>query len=236
MRTYTVASGSDSLVAKFRKRLDYENSTGDYSDEYLTDETLIGFCDQVWPEVYRLMVLSSEAYDVFEHTFQTSGSVVSYPLPDDWYKSLGVNMSTDSSENNLSRIRKVNWSERNSFQSPNSSDALSTDRHGRVRSDSGYIFMGSSIRVYPPPAANRLVRLNYVPLPVQISGSDQTLSFHGGWEELFLQHLTRKVKQLEDEPLGEIEKEIARLEKSLLPDMRERDLAENDRLADPDRE
>lgn len=220
------------IIDRVRFRWDYTNSSGDYSDEYLTDEMLIDYIDSAWPEVYEFRADSDSDFDVTEHTASLSAGSKTVDLPEDFYSLMAVDIA-DAGTTNFRRVRKNNWLERNSYQN----DQASGGGYRQSAADVGYRLMGSEVRIEPPPNSNRTVRLTYKPQPTTLSSSLQSLSFHGALDlELLCTHVIRRVKDMEEEPLDTSDREIARLEKRLVRAFRKRDDAEAERLADPDME
>ncbi len=142
----------------------------------LAGTELIRYANLAYRDVYEQITLAHQEYNVVNFSFQIVPGQDLYPLPDDFYKLNGVDLSLDNSGRYLT-LRRMQFAERNKFRS---GLALTTAPFGQVFK---YILVSNSIRFVPLPSQTNLIQLWYTPEPVVINQLSQVVSLPIGCDE-----------------------------------------------------
>ena len=169
-RTFTVSE----LITRVRERSNTERSN------FVTDDEIIRYIDQGYTKLYDLIVSKFENYYISDYSFTTTGATQFFDLPNDFYKMVGLDQFQNfsgSGENALT-VRPFNFNERNRYN--NILFAVTAAAFYR------YLIQGSKIKILPAPDAGITFKMWYVPAPVKITTSAQTIDGVSGWEEVVI--------------------------------------------------
>lgn len=169
-RTFTVSE----LITRVRERSNTERSN------FVTDDEIIRYIDQGYTKLYDLIVSKFENYYISDYSFQTTGSTQFFDLPADFYKMVGLDQFQNfsgSGENALT-VRPFNFNERNRYN--NILFAVTAAAFYR------YLIQGTKIKILPQPDAGITFKMWYVPAPVKITTTAQTIDGIAGWEEVVI--------------------------------------------------
>lgn len=169
-RTFTVSE----LITRVRERSNTERSN------FVTDDEIIRYIDQGYTKLYDLIVSKFENYYIADYSFQTTGSTQFFDLPADFYKMVGLDQFQNfsgSGENALT-VRPFNFNERNRYN--NILFAVTAAAFYR------YLIQGTKIKILPQPDAGITFKMWYVPAPVKITTTAQTIDGIAGWEEVVI--------------------------------------------------
>lgn len=169
-RTFTVSE----LITRVRERSNTERSN------FVTDDEIIRYIDQGYTKLYDLIVSKFENYYISDHSFTTTGSTQFFDLPADFYKMVGLDQFQNfsgSGENALT-VRPFNFNERNRYN--NILFAVTAAAFYR------YLIQGTKIKILPQPDAGITFKMWYVPAPVKITTTAQTIDGIAGWEEVVI--------------------------------------------------
>lgn len=109
-------------------------------------------------------------------TFQTDGITDKYPLPQDHFKLLGLDVQVSNSTSGWLRVPKFNWNERNRFMTP-------YQIFYGIRTNLHYHLYGTQLWIIPIPAAGQFLRVLYVPKYTKLINDTDVLDGVSGWEE-----------------------------------------------------
>ncbi len=152
---------------------------------------LIRYANMAYKDLYAQIVLSKEFYFTIPFDFSITANQDTYPLPSDFYKLDGVDLSLDNSGRYLT-LRPMMFSERNKFRS---GLALTTAPFGQVFK---YTLVNSNIRFIPLPSQTNLIQLWYTPEPAVITQLGQTLSLPIGGDEYMSLYLAAMMAAKEE--------------------------------------
>ncbi len=142
----------------------------------LAGTELIRYANLAYKDLYAQIVGSKEFYFSTTFDFNISAGNDTYPLPSDFYKLDGVDLSLDNSGRYLT-LRPMQFSERNKFRS---GLALAVAPFGQVFK---YILVGGNIRFVPLPNQSNNIQLWYTPEPAIITTLSQVLTLPVGGDE-----------------------------------------------------
>lgn len=142
----------------------------DYSDmvntQFVTDTEILVYLDRAYRDMYIRIVEQNSAFFQIQATFPIVSGQNTYALPANFYKLCGIDLNLDSQ--NTITISNININERNMLKSVYSSICLS--RGWR------YLITGQSIVFSPAPDVSAGYTVWYVPDPVPIISTAQTLT------------------------------------------------------------
>ena len=155
------------LRDRSRSRADMQ-STG-----FITDAELNSYINASYAELYDLLVskFGSDYFVAPVHNFSTSPNTDTYPLPDDFYKLLGVDYQIDSKK--WISLKRFEFGERNL---PQTWDVYSNQF-------TRYRVFGNNILLSPTPNGIQALRAWYIPLPDQLVSDSDSFSGINGYEE-----------------------------------------------------
>src|SRR5574343_335296 len=104
----TIAPTVSALITRTRQRSNHENSA------FVTDTEILSLLNRAHTELYDAIVQTNEYYFVSSHDFNIQAATAGYPLPDNFYKVLGVDLHIDA-ERAIS-LKKFNFTERNKYK------------------------------------------------------------------------------------------------------------------------
>lgn len=167
-----------SLITNARQRANKERSN------FVTDSEVLGLVDRAYKELYDLVVTTYQDYYADSYDFNVVGGVKDYPLPDNFYKLLGVDMYIDADR--FVTLRQFMFQERNKYRFNMITPTIPTQIMQ-------YHILGSDLRFMPSPTSQTQMRLWYVPRAknLTLSGSpasNETNVINGqnGWEDFII--------------------------------------------------
>lgn len=176
---YTLAD----LKLKTRQRADMENST------FIKDTELTSYINASYAELYDILVSRFEDYYSQVVQFTLAGTVNSFPLPADHYKTRGVDFAL--SDTDYVTLRRWNFEERNRI-------ARTTTRAIRGIADRQYRVMGQNLIVLPVDKAPGNYQLWYIPRFTPLAVDTDVLSDVMDFEEYIICDAAIKCLQKEE--------------------------------------
>lgn len=137
---------------------------------------LIRYVNLAYKDLYAQIVLSKELYFCTSTIFQITGATDTYPLPNDFYKLVGVDLALDTSGRYLT-LFPAQFSERNKYRS---GLFVTTAQFSQVYR---YILNPPNITFLPFPSQTNTVRLWYTPEPVTLFTVDDAVEIPIGGDE-----------------------------------------------------
>lgn len=167
------------LITYVRQRADIEESN------FITDEEIIGYLNRSYQKLYDILVKTYEDYYIEDTTITLEADTSSYPLPDNFYKCLGVDLHVSSSQKVT--LKPFNFGERNKFQS------------GYISPCEFYQYkvQGGNIKFIPTPTSGGTVTLWYVPVAETLT-SASTIDSVNGYDEFVIVDAAIKCLQKEE--------------------------------------
>jgi hypothetical protein len=149
----SIAPTVAALIKRARQRADHEKSL------FVTDEEVLALLNRAHTELYDAIVQTHEYYFVAQYEFTIQGAVEAYPLPGDFYKTLGVDLHIDA-ERSIS-LKKFNFTERNKYKTTIYAPHIPASIYT-------YQVQGLDLTFIPKPRESRDATLWYVPLPKEL--------------------------------------------------------------------
>lgn len=157
---------------------------------------LVSMINSSAAEIYEVIINSDETYFLRDPLdIITSNGTKTYPLPDDFYRELGIDININGIKINA---RRFMFSERNLYQSP------SIWSEG---SPVAYDIIGNNIRVYPTPTGNYTMTLWYYPAPGALSDDQDTFDYIAGYEEYVVADVAVKCRRKEGLDASDLERD-----------------------------
>lgn len=167
-----------SLVTNARQRANKERSN------FVTDAEILQLVDRSYKELYDLVVTSYQDYYAEDYDFSTVGGQKDYPLPDNFYKLLGVDMYIDADR--FVTLRQFMFQERNKYRF----NMITPTIPAQILQ---YHILGSNLRLMPSPTSATTMKLWYVPRAKNLTtsaspGADQInqVDCQNGWEDFII--------------------------------------------------
>jgi uncharacterized protein YdcH (DUF465 family) len=144
-------------------------------------------------ELYDILIQAyGNEYSVADPYQLTTDGSVSYALPADFYKLLGVDLSVNSANNAWVTINKFNFIDRNRYVYPqNNVNALGIPG---LR----YRLVGSNISFIPQPSSGQLLQLWYIPRLSELLQDTDMADGISGWTEYIIVDAAIKALQKEE--------------------------------------
>lgn len=163
MTTMTLAQ----LQLAVRQRADIVNS------QFVSDDELTSYINQSYFELYDLIVsrYGDNYYVQTPYQFTTNGTDAQFPLPTDFYKLLGVDLSLTNQSNTFVTLKPFEFAERNN---------------------------GAWISSNQIPTAGQLIQLWYVPQWTPLVLTTDTAVNVAGWLEYIIIDAAIKCMQKEE--------------------------------------
>ena len=144
-----------------RQRADRVNSTGVYTNAFVTDQELNTLINQGLFELYDLLVCSCSSYYFLQsYSFTTNGILDQYPLPPDLYELLGVDLqiaANATAANGYLTLRSFTMGDRNRFVFPNVQVTYG------ILTNLRYFLSGNQLWLQPRAGAGQTLRIWYAP-------------------------------------------------------------------------
>ena len=134
-----------------RQRADMVNST------FISDSELNSYINASYFELYDLLVQKyGNDYFMKEYSFQLQGNISQYPLPEDFFKLLGVDLQISAGPDGYVSLRPFTLAERNRYSTANVQTWIGVTNL-RYRISAGNLWFT------PSPQTGQTIRIWYVP-------------------------------------------------------------------------
>lgn len=167
-----------SLITNARQRANKERSN------FVTDNEVLSLVDRAYKELYDLIVTTYQDYYADSYDFTVIGGVKDYPLPNNFYKLLGVDMYIDADR--FVTLRQFMFQERNKYRFNMITPTIPTQIMQ-------YHILGEELRFMPTPTSQTQMRVWYVPRAKNLTtssspGANETNTINGqnGWEDFII--------------------------------------------------
>lgn len=178
-------------------RLAAQQRADQVNANFVTKQEWNSYINQSYTELYDLLVAvyGDEYFVKNDFNFTTDGRVPSlYPLPDDFYKLMGVDLTISAAQNGYLTLKKFSFANRNKYLYGNTPVSF----YGFI--DMKYRLVGSDIELIPQPSANQQIRLWYVPKPrVLLADSDMLDGISGWWEYVVIDAAIKAMQKEESD-------------------------------------
>ena len=180
------------LILQSRQRADKVGSG------FILDTELTSYINASISELYDLLV-SAYGNDYFlnNYTFTTDNVNVTYALPADFYKMVGIDLYINASR--FITLKPFMWNERGRYQDGSNWAALIAIQGPK------YHLMGNSIMFQPTPPGAFNMKLWYVPSSPKLSIGSDTLDGIDGWEEFVIIDAASKMLEKEESDTSVLE-------------------------------
>ncbi len=206
------------LRNRSRQRADMVNS------KFVTDAELNTYINASNAELYDLLIASrGENYFVLSYNFTTSINQDTYALPADFYKLMGVDFVTSSTQ--AITLKAFRWQERNRFREP-----FYNVRNYNLM----YQVRGDDLVFIPTPNGAQQIRLWYIPLPQELTLDTDSFNGINGYEEYVVIDAAIKMRVKEESPVEELLLAKESMRQRILSASAGRDSGEPARVVDTD--
>ena len=152
-------------------------------DDFFPADELNGWISDSYKELYDILLqkFGNDYYAVLPfYTFTTNGTSDQYPLPADFYKGFGVDLSlTGGNPSGWVTLKQFMMAERNRYAVPNFQSFYGI-------TNMRYRFLANTIWFTPIPQGGQQIRLIYSPRPNDLTADDDTVDGVSGWEEYII--------------------------------------------------
>ena len=186
-RNFTVAQ----LSTKARERSDMVDS------EFVTPAELRGYISASFTELYDMLIKTGLSYFESEDTIVTDGILSRFPLPADYYGTIGVDR--DDGTGHRFMLHEFMVTERNRFQVQSTGFAI------------GYRVVGNELELLPRPPIGQTYQHLFVPAPADLTDDTDIVDGVSGWEEFIVVDAAIKMLLKEETSAVPLERERVRL-------------------------
>lgn len=181
-------------------RLECQQRCNKENSPFITDQEWNSMINQSYKELYDILIekFGDDYYVAIPYTYTTPGTVSApsyaslFPLPPDFYKSLGVEVALNPADpNSWVTIKKFEFIQRNLWNYPNVYTFYGI-------TNLRYRLNGSNLMVVPIPSANQTIRIWYAPRPSQLLNDSTIVDGISGWEEYIVADCCIKVMVKEE--------------------------------------
>jgi hypothetical protein len=167
--------------------------TGKENSQSVTDAELNSYINLDYQELYGILVTSfADNYFLSSYQFKTDGASLLYPLPPDFFKLRGVDLSLTNTPNSFVTLKPFNFSQRNRLN-----NSLSPQTYGMFQ-NVRYQINGSNLMLTPLAQAGLTIQLWYVPRLVPLALDADVLDGVNGWEQYVIASVCCKVLAKEE--------------------------------------
>lgn len=158
---------------------------------FIKDDELLTYINNSYAELYDLLVGAyGNDYYAAEFDFATVGNTRRYPLPDDFYKLIGIDYVVGPTS--ILTLKPYQFNERNRYQQGTYWSAL-VGIYGPK-----YHLVNEAIDFAPIPDGSYNIKLHYVPACPKLALGSDTANGVNGWEEYIIVDCAIKMLQKED--------------------------------------
>lgn len=166
-----------------QQRADRVNSS------FFTTQELNTYINQSYFELYDILIqaFGDDYFVASPYSFTTNGTDQLYPLPSDFYKLLGVEVSLSPSDpNSWVSLRQFEFIQRNLWNYPNIYTFYGV-------TNLRYRLNGNNLYIVPIPTSNQSLRIWYAPRPSQLIKDTDTMDSVSGWQEYIIADVAAKM-------------------------------------------
>ena len=207
------------LVLEAQQRCNKENS------QFYTQQELISMVSQSYKELYDVVVTAygDDYYLATPYTYLTGQNQQMYPLPNDFYKLLLVEVALNPTDpNSYVTIRQFMLREKNKWNYPNQYTMFGITN---IR----YRLEGNNLMIVPQTQGGQTLRIWYVPRPNQLIYPTDLVDGISGWEEYIIADVC--IKMLVKEESNEQAQAFAQQKAAMMK--RLEDMANNRNIGEP---
>lgn len=166
-------------------RLEAKQRSDRVNSNFVTDQEWNTYISNSYKELYDILKqkFGDDYFVAIPYAYTTSGTINPttqaslYPLPNDFYAGLGVEVALNPSDpNSWVTLKKFMFIQRNLWNFPNVYTFYGI-------TNLRYRFNGDNLMIVPIASANQTVRIWYVPRPNQLFVDTQLVDGISGWEE-----------------------------------------------------
>lgn len=164
------------LRLQCQQRCNFEN------DSFITNQEWNSYINESYKEFYDILVqkFGDDYYVANTYSYTTAQNQQLYPLPNDFYKLLGVEIALNANDpNSWITLRQFEFVQRNLFNYPNLFTFYGI-------TNLRYRLNGSNLYVIPAPQGNQTIRIWYAPRPNQLINDTDIVDAISGWEEYII--------------------------------------------------
>ena len=175
-----------------RTQANVENS------QFVTDAELLTYINLDAQELYGILVTSfNDSYFLAApYAFTTDGVSTNYPLPADFFKLKGVDLSLTGGSNTFITLKPFNFRERNRLN-----NAWIASPVFNMLQNVRYSVQGSNLMLTPLASANQFVQVWYTPRFTPLVADTDTLDGVNGWEGYIIASVCARIAaKQEDDP------------------------------------
>lgn len=200
MATVTLAT----LRSKVRTRADMPTAS------FITDAELDEIINSAWGELYDLLVGTFEDYNLSSGTISVVSGTDTYSLASDFYKVRGVDLLISGAAGNFVPLKRYEWSERGDLSSVYRGATLVSGGESLRYTIRGDATGNPKIVFAPVPDGSYSVKVWYVPERVTLTVV-QDLILVASWEEFLVTLAAKMCLAKEENEVGHLEADLARL-------------------------
>lgn len=205
-----------------RQRADQANS------QFVSDQELNTYIDQSYRELYDLLIekYGDDYYVANPYTYTLSTNTQAYPLPNDFYKLLLVEVALNASDpNSWVTIKKYNRIQQNLLNFPNVYTFYGV-------TNLRYRLTGSNLYIIPPPTGGETLRIWYNPRPNQLLNDTDIADMVSGWEEYIVIDAAIKAMVKEESDISALALQKQAIIKRIEEAAENRDVGEPETVSD----
>lgn len=163
------------------------------NSEFIEEAEWNSYINQSYYELYDIIVqkYGNDYYVADPYEFVTDGQLEGYPLPEDMYKLLGVDLQLQNGQDSWVTLKSFNFAERNQFATPNIQNFYGI-------SNMRYRLRGTKLWLTPLPSAGQRLRLWYVPRLEELVDDADEADGISGWTEYIICDAAMKALQKEE--------------------------------------
>lgn len=162
------------------------------NSSFISDAEWNSYINQSYFELYDLMVQKyGDDYFSEQYNFTTDGTSYLYPLPADFYKLLGLDLSLSGSDDSFVTIRRFNFADRNRYAVPNFQSFYGV-------TNMRYRLNANDLWITPVPSGGQQMRLWYVPRLATLTADGDTVDGISGWTEYIIVDAAMKAMAKEE--------------------------------------
>lgn len=201
MRKFTVGT----LTTAVRRRADIP-----VADDHVSDAEIREWLSAFYAELYDILTASGMMYFEKERLYESRGSSV-FALPHDFYATLYVHYVVDDNSDFL--LKEI--SPRDVWKMTKQASSNATY----------YRVAGQTLLLYPPPLADQVYRLKYIPAPEDLSAANMEVDGVAGWEDYLVTGACSYALAKKDRDTSFCERRLAALRKRITDAALNREIA-----------
>jgi cell division protein FtsB len=212
----SVTLGSMKLQA--REKADQVNS------QFVSDAELTRYVNASAKKLYNMLVEAGEFYFISQDDIAITSNESTYPLADDFFKLLGIDIVLDAAGNAVTLL-PFQFDQRNAY--------LFTPTWNVVGiSNLRYMIQGPNVKFAPVPNGNQTVRVWYAPTFTNLVDDTDTFDGINGWEEYVILDVAIKMMGKEESDTNDLKVERQVYEEKVEALKQNRDIGAPSRVTD----